>query len=288
MLAICKKELRSCFSNMYGYILIGIYLLFAGFFTSSICLFGGSPSIELSYGYLSFIFLLTVPFLTIKGLSDEKRQKTDILLYSLPIGSLDIVMGKFLSMAIIMAFCQAVGFSAIIVLSFYGKINLAASLSGAVALFLCSLALTSVGLFISTLSGSIVVSVLLSFCAMITIYFSPDLISLLPTTLIGSFLSLTVILLLFSLLAGYLTKSFPTATLFFTLPELLIIALSIISPKTMEGATVKLFSALSITERLETFTTYAIFDLQGSVYFVLFTALFLYFTYLSVEKRRWS
>lgn len=288
MLAICKKELRSIFSNMYGYILVATYLLFSGYFTSIICLFGGSPSIELTYGYLSFIFLLTVPYLSIKGFSDEKRQKTDTLLYCLPISSADIVIGKFLSMAIIMLFCQLTSFLSIVVLSFYGNVNLVASALCALAFFLCSCALMAVGLFVSTLSQSIVTSVLMSFCAMLFIYFSPDLVSLIPTTLIGSFAVLSVMAVIFALAVAYLTRSFSVSAIFFSIVESMTIALSIFLPDTMEVAAVSLFSSFSITDRLSDVTTYAIFDLQTIVYFIGMTALFLYFSYLSAEKRRWS
>ncbi len=287
MIAVLRKELRSCFSNMYGYILICAYLFFAGLFTSSVCLFGGSSSIELSYGYLSFIFMLAVPFLTMKGMSDERRQKTDTLLYSLPIGSFDIVLGKFLSMTIIMGICHLIGFAAVLILSFYGKINLISAIGGTIALFLCGCSLLSVGLFISTLSGSILISALLSFGAMLIIYFMPDLISFVPTTAVGSFITLTIIILLFSLLTGYLSNSFSASVAFFLILELLNITALLFFPDTEKNLAVKLFSFLSVTDKLKTFTIYAVFDIQNLIYFISFTALFIYFTYLSVEKRRW-
>ena len=287
MIAVLRKELRSCFSNMYGYILMCAYLFFAGLFTSSVCLFGGSSSIELSYGYLSFIFLLAVPFLTMKGMSDERRQKTDTLLYSLPIGSLDIVMGKFLSMTIIMGICDLIGFSAIFILSFYGKINLISAIGGTIALYLCGCSLLSVGLFISTLSGNILISALLSFGAMLIIYFMPNLVSFIPTTAVGSFITLTIIILLFSSLTAYLSKSFSVSIAFFLILELLNISALLFFPDTEKNLAVKLFSFLSVTDKLTTFTTYAVFDIQNILYFISFTALFIYFTYLSVEKRRW-
>ncbi len=288
MTAILKKELKSSFSTFYGYLLIGIYLFFSGLFVSYVCLLGGASSIELTYSHLSFVFLLTVPLFSLKGISYERKQKTDILLYSLPIGSFDIVIGKFLSMVIITGGCQIVGFMSVIILSFYGKINLLSAIIGTVALFLFSSALNAIGLFISSVCKNNLVSPIVSLAAMLLIYFSSDLAALLPTTVAGSFVIITVLALAFSLFVGYITNNFAAGAISFALPELINIAVLIFFPKTEATAAAKLFSALSPTQHLNTFTTYEILDIQGIVYFVLLTALFVYFSYLAVEKRRWS
>ena len=56
----------------------------------------------------------------------------------------------------------------------------------------------------------------------------------------------------------------------------------------MEGLCARIFKAASLTERLADFAAYGIFDLQGIVYFLSVSALFVYFTVLSLEKRRWA
>jgi ABC-2 type transport system permease protein len=288
MLSVYRKEMKSYFCTFYGYVILAVYLFFSGLFTSVINLFGASSSIELSYGYTSFVLLLTVPFLSLHGLSDERRQKTDLLLYSLPIRSRDIVIGKYLAMISLVGIGECIGALAGIILTFYGETNAATAFSGTVAYFLCSCALLSVGLFLSALTESVLVSALLTFGAMLLIYFLPDLILLLPTTAIGSFLTLTVLILLLGLLAYGITKSVSVSLIFVFLFEMIQVGIFLFYPTWLEGRAAKLFSSLSVTERLANFTTYGLFDWQGILYFFCILILFLYFTTLAVEKRRWS
>lgn len=288
MFAIYKRELRSYFSSLFGYVYLAFYLLFAGLFTAVICLFGAASSIELSYGYTSFVFLLSVPLLSLKGFAEERRQKTDLLLRTLPMKSWHLVLGKYLAMITLTGLGQLLGFAAVIVLSFYGPINLTSSLCATFAFFLCGCALVAIGLFLSSLSENILVCALTTFGAMLIIYFLPDLILLLPTTAIGSFLVLSVLVLLLGLIAWRVTRSLNVFCLSLCLLEGINIALLIFGGSLMEGFCARIFTALSVTSQLADFVTYGLFDLQGIAYFLSLTCLFTYFTVLSLEKRRWS
>ena len=50
---------------------------------------------ELSLGQMSFVYIIAIPILTMRIIAEEKRQKTDRLLYSLPMGMTRIVFGKY-------------------------------------------------------------------------------------------------------------------------------------------------------------------------------------------------
>ncbi|MBQ1377359.1 MAG: ABC-2 transporter permease, partial [Lachnospiraceae bacterium] len=98
MKAIYKNELRSYFTSMTGYVFVGFMLLFAGIYTLALCLRSGFPSFEYVLANMSFVFFIIVPVITMKVLSEEKRQKTDQLLYSLPITTTDVVLGKYFAL----------------------------------------------------------------------------------------------------------------------------------------------------------------------------------------------
>lgn len=85
MLAIYKKELKNYFINMTGYIFIGFMLVVIGVFTTIINLMSGYPSFENALSNVTIIFLLIVPILTMRSISEERHAKTDQLLYSLPV-----------------------------------------------------------------------------------------------------------------------------------------------------------------------------------------------------------
>ncbi len=288
MSAVYRRELRAYFSGMFGYVYLAFYLLFSGLFVAIFCLYGGVSSIEQTYTYTSFVFLFSVPFLSLRGFADERRQKTDLLLMTLPLPARSIVLGKYFAMITLTGLGQLLGFAAIGVLSFYGRVNPASALSGTFAYLLCGCALTAVGLFLSSIWENLLISALCIFAAMLGIYFLPQLVLLLPTTAIGSFLVLGVLAILLSLIVWRITRSLSAFLISASVLEGINLTVLIFLDEHLEGLCARIFRAISLTDRLADFTTYGIFDLQGIVYFLSVSALFVYFTVLSLEKRRWA
>lgn len=288
MIAVYRRELRSYFSGMFGYVYLAFYLLFSGLFVAVFCLYGGISSIEQTYTYTSFVFLFSVPFLSLRGFADERRQKTDLLLMTLPLPARSVVLGKYFAMITLTGLGQILGFCAVIVLSFYGKVNLTSALSGTFAYMLFGCALTAVGLFLSSLWENLLISALCVFGAMLIIYFLPQLVLLLPTTAVGSFLVLGLLAILLSLIVWRITRSLSAFLISASILEGINLVMMIFFNSHMEGLCARIFRAASLTDRLADFCTYGVFDLQGIVYFLSVSALFVYFTVLSLEKRRWA
>lgn len=288
MLAIYRRELRSYFSGMFGYVYLAFYLLFSGLFVAIFCLYGGVSSIEQTYTYTSFVFLFSVPFLSLRGFADERRQKTDLLLMTLPLPARSAVLGKYFAMITLTTLGQILGFVPIWILSFYGRVNLLSALSGTLGYLLFGCALVAVGLFLSSVFENLLISALCIFAAMLTVYFLPQLVLLLPTTALGSFLTLGVLAVLLSLIVWRITRSLSA----FLISASLLVGIDLVGmiffSQGMEGLCARIFKAASLTERLADFAAYGIFDLQGIVYFLAVSALFVYFTVLSLEKRRWA
>lgn len=84
---------------MTGYLFIAFVLLFAGIYTMMYNLSGAYANFEYVLDAISFLYLIAVPVLTMRAVAEEKRQKTDQLLYSLPIRLSGVVLGKYLAMA---------------------------------------------------------------------------------------------------------------------------------------------------------------------------------------------
>lgn len=286
MFAIYRKELRSYFTNITGYLLIGLYLLFSGIFITVYNLYNGSPSIEVSYADSILILLIIIPLLTMRSIAEERHQKTSLLLSSLPISTADYVIGKYLAMItllslpIIMVFCYSS------VLSFYGSVRLVSALLSTIALLLLAAALTAIGLFLSSLTDSSLIAGGLTFGVLLLIYFLPTLILLLPATAMGSLIIFTVIILLLSFLLYKLTNSLNIALITGLICEIVLIAVFLIDRTLLEGSAPEFISYLSLTERFDLITLYGIFDLSAIVYYISAAILFLLFTILSMEKKR--
>ena len=75
MLAVYKRELRAYFSSATGFVFMGFFLLIAGFFFAMINLFRASPNYNAVLGEITFIFLIVVPILTMRLMSEEAGRK---------------------------------------------------------------------------------------------------------------------------------------------------------------------------------------------------------------------
>lgn len=286
MLAVYKREMKSFFDGFTGYISTAFFLLFAGIFVTVTNLFVGVSSIETSYSVTVFVYLIAIPILTMKIMSDEKRSGTFLLLRSLPLRTRDYIFGKYLSLVTMIFIPSVIIFSYTLILSLYGKVNILAALVGTLSLFLCGCALASIGLFISSMTDSPVVAALLCFGAMLLIYFMPTISMLLPTSALGALIVLSVAIIAAAFAIYRLSSSDTLALSCGAVGEIILLFIYFISPERLEGSLAKIFSCLAVTERLESFTASAILDLSSIIYFITVSALFVFFTHEVSEKAR--
>ncbi|MFA6947881.1 MAG: ABC transporter permease [Eubacteriales bacterium] len=285
--AVYKKEFKAYFSNMTGYVFIAFILLFAGIFVSMTNLRGGYPNFEYSLGTISFTFLFVVPILTMRVLAEEKRSRTDQLLYSLPISVPQIIMGKYLAMLTVFAIPCGVMLLYPIILSFYGTVAVLTAYSAIFGFFMLGAALIAIGMFMSSLTESQIISAVLSFGALLLIYLMSNLSSLIPSTAAASYISFAVLVLALALIVYVMTKNYWAA---FSVAAALEIALSVVyftRTAMFEGAVGKLLSSLALYGRLDNFI-YGIFDITSVIYYLTVIVIFVFFSIQSVEKRRWS
>lgn len=287
MLAIYERELKSYFSNLIAWITIAALLLFAGIFTMSYCLINGIPNFEYVVGDMAFIYIIAVPLLSMRVMAEERRQKTDQLLYALPLSMRQIVLGKYLAQLTIIAVPVAVLCFYPLILSLFGTVNLAAAYSSLLAYFLMGAAFLAVGFFISSLTENQAIAAGLCFLVILLNYFLSSLLSFVPSSSSASFLALSAAVLLFGLVLYLLTKNSIFSVSLVLLAEIVLFILQKVIPEQFEGMFSGFVEQLSIFEQFYTFMD-GILDLTALVYFVAVAFLFLFLSVQSLEKRRWS
>ena len=97
MIAVFKHELHTYFHSLIGYVFGSFLLVFVGIGAMLYNLEMAVSNFEYVLGFSSIIFVIIIPILTMRTLAEERRQKTDQLLYSLPISTVDVIVGKFSS-----------------------------------------------------------------------------------------------------------------------------------------------------------------------------------------------
>ncbi|HEX2938993.1 MAG TPA: ABC transporter permease subunit [Ruminiclostridium sp.] len=170
MLAIYKREIKSYFTSAIGYIFITVFVFFASWFFVSYNLAYDSSDLSSVFASMLLIYVFIIPILTMRTFSDEKRQKTDQALLTAPVNLTGIVMGKFLAALTIYAiglfsyviFALIVGASATLdTWSVVGNI---------VAMLLVGAAFISIGIFISNLTESQVISAVAGIIVLLVLF----------------------------------------------------------------------------------------------------------------------
>ncbi len=287
MSAVYRKELRGFFTSMIGYVFIAFVLLIAGIFITLTNFRTGYPNFEYSLGSISMILIFVVPILTMRIFAEERRSKTDQLLYSLPMSVTEIVIGKYLAAVTVFAVPCAVMCLYPVIMSFYGKVSFTSAYGAMLGFFLLGCALIAVGVFMSSLTESQVISAVISFGAMIVIYMMSSISSLIPAASSASYIAFAVVILLIALIVYYMTKNYWIAFSVAAALELVLAIFFFTGSSRFEGLFSRALGWLSFFARLDNFI-YGIFDITSLVYYLSVAAVFVFLTMQSVEKRRWS
>ena len=87
MIAILKRELKSYYSGMTGWLLTGAMLLFGGLYFTAANLQGGYTNFTIALYSFVIVLLIFIPLLCMRSFAEEKRSKTDQLLLTSPVST---------------------------------------------------------------------------------------------------------------------------------------------------------------------------------------------------------
>ena len=287
MRAVFRHELSSYFTGLSGYVFGAFLLLFAGIYTMAYNIKNALSNFENVLSGMSFIFLIIVPILTMRVLAEEKRQKTDQLLYSLPLTMTQVVMGTYAAMLVMLLVPLAIISIYPLILSAYGNVNLAAAYGALTGFFFLGAALLAVGTFVSSLTESQAVAAGLCFVVLLVNYFLSSLASFLSTTAFASFAAFAVCIALLALIFWRMTKSGFGASVIFIALEAVLFALYTFRKDSFGGLFPTLLQRLSLFARFEQFVN-GVFDITAIVFYISVIGVFLFISVQSMEKRRWS
>jgi len=169
MTAIFKREIKAYFTSPLGYIFLAMFYFIGGLFFSQL-LNQNSSAIEAVFGNMIIIVIIVIPILTMRLLSEEKRQKTDQLLMTSPVNISGIVIGKYLAAFVMYLIGLFSTVLYILVIGSFVKPNWNIFLGNFLGLALVGAALIAIGLFVSSLTENQMVAAILSFGIMMFIF----------------------------------------------------------------------------------------------------------------------
>ncbi len=285
MLAIYRKELKIFFGSPFGYVITAILLFFMGLFVAIYNLMTGNGDISYALSAMQLVLIVTIPFLCMRALAEERHNGTDRLLYFLPISPRDAVLGKYLSLVTL--FLLPTGISALypLILSAMGNVSLPACYTAFLGYVLMANAMIAICLFASSLYENRILSAVIGIVFMLGFYFIDLIADLIPSSAMLSF----VLCLLAAIgLCAWFYRVCRQSTLALLLGAILIVPTSVLFAVRQElflGLVPNFLSRIDLFSRMGGFL-YGRFDLAGVVFYLSMTAFFLLLTVQSMEKRR--
>lgn len=287
MTAVYRKELRSYLTSMIGYVFIAFILVAVGIYFAYQNLNLGSPRFELVLDNVQFIFLVFVPILTMRVLADEKKQRTDQLLLTLPLSVWDIVIGKFLALVTLYAVPVVILCFYPLLLSGFGPVNMPAAYFSILAFFLLGCADIAIGVFLSSVTENAVIAAVMTFGALLLCYLMNTISAMVPYTAIASFIAFTVLVVFLVLIVHHMTKDVSVTCIAAVVLEGILCAVYMLKRPLLEGAFQKFLSVFYLNGRLQNFFS-GMLDIGGILYYLSVMVIFLLLTEQTIVKRRWS
>ena len=287
MTAVLKHELRSYFHSFTAYVFGAFLLAIVGFGAMLYNLQAAVSNFEFVLSFASIIFVVIVPILTMRTLAEERRQRTDQLLYSLPITTTQVVLGKYLALLVVYLIPLAVISLYPLLFSQFGDVYLPTSYGSLFAFFMMGAALLAVGMFLSSLTDNQGFAAGIGIAAILLNYYSVSLAEYTSSTAMGSLIALYVIALLLGVVIRGLTRN---ENLAYGVTFALIAALSVayfVNSTAFEGLLPDIMTKLSLFRQFNSFVNGA-FDLTAIVYYVSVMGFFLFLSVQSMEKRRYN
>lgn len=285
--AIFRHELRNYFHSLTAYVFGAFLLAVIGIGAMFYNLEAAVSNFEFVLSFVSIIFVVIVPILTMRTLAEERRQRTDQLLYSLPITTTQVVLGKYLALLVVYLIPLAVISLYPLLFSQFGDVYLPTSYGSLFAFFLMGAALLAVGMFLSSLTDNQGFAAGIGIAAILLNYYSVSLAEYTSSTAMGSLIALYVIALLLGVVIRGLTRN---ENLAYGVTLVLIAALSVayfVNSSAFEGLLPDIMTKLSLFRQFNSFVNGA-FDLTAIVYYVSVMGFFLFLSVQSLEKRRYN
>ena len=185
MRAVFKREFRSYFSTPIGFIVLAACYFFLGLYFSLIYSYG-SPDIATVIVAMSTVIVFAMPILTMRLMSEDRRQKVDQALLTAPVSLTSIVLGKFFAALAVFAIGFAPTLVFEIIVASYVTVNIMSYIYALFGMLLLGSALIAIGMFISSLTESAVISAILTLVINILVLYMSSFASMVSVSWIAT------------------------------------------------------------------------------------------------------
>lgn len=287
MLAVCKHELRMQFHSLTAYVFGAFLLAVVGVGAMLYNLQAAVSNFEYVLSFSSLVFAVIVPLLTMRSLAEERRQRTDQLLYALPLSTWEVIFGKYLALLAVFAVPLCVIAVYPLIFAQFGDVYLLTAYGSILAFFVMGAALIALGVFLSSLTDNQGLAAGVGIAVILFNYFSVSLSEYVSSTSFGTLVVLLVLIVALGALIRHLTGN---GNLAYWVSFALAVALLVFffwNGTALEGLLPEIMTTLSLFERFDVFVN-GVFDMTAIVYYLSVVVFFLFLSVQSLEKRRYN
>lgn len=289
MKAIYKREVKSYFLSMTGYIFLAAVVLFMGIYFMVYNLNYGYPYFGITLGSLPIVLMFAVPILTMRSMADERHSRTDQMLLTAPVTTWSMILGKYFAMMTVSLVACAIFATCPLLIAALGTYSYPlADYSTLLCFFLLSGVYIAIGMFVSTLTDSQVIAAVGTFVILLMLQFWSSLIDYLPTTASSSLVGCLILWSCLSLIVYHLTAHKVLSWGIEVVSCGITLLVYLIDDSLFDSLLSNLLGKISVMEVFQTFYSDHLFDVAGLVYYISISFVLLFLTVQTVEKRRWS
>lgn len=287
MTAIFKREFKSCFTGMIGWVIAAVSLFFLGlYFTNRNLLYASSDFASVLYT-MTMILLFLLPAISMRSFAEERKNKTDQLLLTSPVSIPAIVAGKFLAELAVFALPLAAAVVMPLLLQVFGTVSLVAAYSALLGYLLLGGACLAVGTWISALTVNQILAYLATFGALLVAYLMNGIQTMFTTGNLLAFIVFMIVLLVASVLVGVICKRLAAGAAVFCAGAVVLFVLFQLRPAWLLTAFNAVLSALALFEPFKDIVG-GMFSIPAIVYYLSVMGLFLFLTGQALARRRWN
>ena len=288
MIAIYKRELRSYFHSMIGYVFIAFLVAYTGIYFLAYNLNYGYPYFSYVLSGIMFVYLVAIPILTMRCFAEDRKNKTDQMLLTAPVSLFQIVLGKYLAMVTIMAIPCLIYLIFPLIIKAQGTAYILVDYLAILVFFLLGCVYIAIGMFISSLTESVIIAAIGTFGILLLTYLWSGILNFIPSAAWANAVAVAVLLSLVVLAVWNMTRNIVISGVL----ELLVLAGTIITYVAKKSLFESLLSTflgkLELTEVFSNIADNHLLDVSGIVLYLSLIVLFFFLTMQMIQKRRWS
>ena len=288
MIAIYKRELRSYFHSMIGYVFIAFLVAYTGIYFLAYNLNYGYPYFSYVLSGIMFVYLVVIPILTMRCFAEDKKNRTDQMLLTAPVSLFKIVLGKYLAMVTIMAIPCLIYLIFPLIIKAQGTAYILVDYLAILVFFLLGCVYIAIGMFISSLTESVIIAAIGTFGILLLTYLWSGILNFIPSAAWANAVAVAVLLSLVVLAVWNMTRNIVISGAL----ELIVVAGTIITYVAKKSLFESLLSTflgkLELTEVFSNIADNHLLDVSGIILYLSLIVLFFFLTMQMIQKRRWS